>query len=185
MNQEETPLTLQDIKTLESLFIVEMHSAERIFRLIETGMETIYRESKDYKALVKKHGKPAADQIVRHYTHQVLTQDEQYNIGQLLKVCKTLHHYMDRLTIAGIEMQPGTKDKGRKEAEMFDALQHDGKLLAWRHGMMCNISPADDLKLDSTLKALAKDHLVSDRIIEELKTGLEPEQDINRRKAHY
>ena len=65
-------LTLQDIKTLESLFIVEMHSAERIFRLIETGMETIYRESKDYKALVKKHGKPAADQIVRHYTHQVL-----------------------------------------------------------------------------------------------------------------
>ena len=49
-------LTLQDIKTLESLFIVEMHSAERIFRLIETGMETIYRESKDYKALVKRHG---------------------------------------------------------------------------------------------------------------------------------
>ena len=47
-------LTLQDIKTLESLFIVEMHSAERIFRLIESGMETIYRESKDYKALVKK-----------------------------------------------------------------------------------------------------------------------------------
>ena len=34
-------LTLSDIKTLESLFIVEMHSAERIFRLIETGMETI------------------------------------------------------------------------------------------------------------------------------------------------
>ena len=118
-------LTLQDIKTLESLFIVEMHSAERIFRLIESGMETIYRESKDYKALVKRHGKPAADQIVRHYTHQVLTQDEQYNIGQLLKVCKTLHHYMDRLTIAGIEMNPGTKDKDRKEAEMFDALQAD------------------------------------------------------------
>jgi len=70
-------LTLSDIKTLESLFIVEMHSAERIFRLIESGMETIYRESKDYKKLVKQHGKPAADQIVRHYTHQVLTQTEQ------------------------------------------------------------------------------------------------------------
>ena len=58
-------LTLSDIKTLESLFIVEMHSAERIFRLVENGMADIYRESKDYKALVKKHGKPAADQIVR------------------------------------------------------------------------------------------------------------------------
>ena len=162
-------MTIEDIKTLESLFIVEMHSAERIFRLIETGMETIYRESKDYKALVKKHGKPAADQIVRHYTHQVLTQDEQYNIGQLLKVCKTLHHFMDRLTIAGIEMNPGTKDKGRKEAEMFDALQSDSNLLAYRHALMVNIPDTEDIKVDSTLKLLAKDHTVSDRIIERLK----------------
>ena len=30
-------LTLQDIKTLESLFIVEMHSAERIFRQLFIG----------------------------------------------------------------------------------------------------------------------------------------------------
>ena len=163
-------LTLQDIKTLESLFIVEMHSAERIFRLIETGMETIYRESKDYKALVKKHGKPAADQIVRHYTHQVLTQDEQYNIGQLLKVCKTLHHYMDRLTIAGIEMNPGTKDKGRKEAEMFDALQADSNQLAYVHALLSNVPEQDMLKVISTLKVLAKDHSVSDQILEELKT---------------
>ena len=162
-------MTIEDIKTLESLFIVEMHSAERIFRLIETGMETIYRESKDYKALVKRHGKPAADQIVRHYTHQVLTQDEQYNIGQLLKVCKTLHHFMDRLTIAGIEMNPGTKDKGRKEAEMFDALQSDSNLLAYRHALMVNIPDTEDIKVDSTLKLLAKDHTVSDRIIERLK----------------
>ena len=163
-------MTIEDIKTLESLFIVEMHSAERIFRLIETGMETIYRESKDYKALVKRHGKPAADQIVRHYTHQVLTQDEQYNIGQLLKVCKTLHHFMDRLTIAGIEMNPGTKDKGRKEAEMFDALQSDSNLLAYRHALMVNIPDTEDIKVDSTLKLLAKDHTVSERIIERLKT---------------
>ena len=164
-------LTLSDIKTLESLFIVEMHAAERIFRLVENGMADIYRESKDYKALVKKHGKPAADQIVRHYTHQVLTQDEQYNIGQLLKVCKTLHHYMDRLTIAGIEMNPGTKDKGRKEMEMFDALQHDGNLLAYRHALMVNIPEGDEIKVDSMLKALAKDHHASEAILEELKTN--------------
>ena len=163
-------LTLSDIKTLESLFIVEMHSAERIFRLIESGMETIYRESKDYKALVKKYGKPAADQIVRHYTHQVLTQDEQYNIGQLLKVCKTLHHYMDRLTIAGIEMQPGTEDKGRKEMEMFDALQSDSNQLAYVHALLSNVPESDMLKVISTLKVLAKDHSVSPAILEELKT---------------
>ena len=163
-------LTLQDIKTLESLFIVEMHSAERIFRLVETGMADIYRQSKDYKKLVKQHGKPAADQIVRHYTHQVLTQDEQYNIGQLLKVCKTLHHYMDRLTIAGIEMNPGTEDKGRKEMEMFDALQADSNQLAYVHALLSNVPEPDMLKVISTLKVLAKDHSVSPRILEELKT---------------
>ena len=69
-------ITLQDIKTLESLFIVEMHSAERIFRLVENGMADIYRESKDYKKLVKQYGKPAADKIVTTYTHRVLSQDE-------------------------------------------------------------------------------------------------------------
>ena len=164
-------MTIEDLKTLESLFIVEMHSAERIFRLIESGMETIYRESKDYKALVKKHGKPAADQIVRHYTHQVLTQDEQYNIGQLLKVCKTLHHYMDRLTIAGIEMNPGTKDKGRKEAEMFDALQSDSNQLAYVHALLSNVPEQDMLRVISTLKVLAKDKMVSDQIIDRLKPG--------------
>ena len=163
-------MTIEDIKTLESLFIVEMHSAERIFRLIETGMETIYRESKDYKALVKRHGKPAADQIVRHYTHRVLSQDEQFNIGQLLKVCKTLHHYMDSLTIAGIEMNPGTEDKGRKEAEMFDALQADSNQLAYVHALLSNVPESDMLRVISTLKVFAKDHSVSPAILEELKT---------------
>ena len=164
-------MTIEDIKTLESLFIVEMHSAERIFRLVENGMADIYRESKDYKALVKKHGKPAADQIVRHYIHQVLTQDEQYNIGQLLKVCKTLHHYMDRLTIAGIEMNPGTKDKGRKEMEMFDALQSDSNQLAYVHALLSNVPESDMLRVISTLKVLAKDKMVSDQIIDRLKPG--------------
>ena len=80
-------LTIEDIKVLEAMFIVEMHAAERIFRLVENGMADIYRESKDYKKLVKLHGKAAADKIVTTYTHRVLTQDEQFNIGQLLKVC--------------------------------------------------------------------------------------------------
>ena len=39
--------------------------------------------------------------------------------------------------------------------------------------MMCNIAPADDIKLDSTLKALAKDKMVSDRILERLKANSE------------
>ena len=162
-------LTIQDIKTLESMFIVEMHSAERIFRVIENGLADIYRQSKDYKQLVKQYGKAAADKIVTTYTHRVLSHDEQYNCGKLLEVCKTLHHYMDRLTAAAIAIDPKAEDKGRKEMEMFDALQHDGNLLAYRHALMVNVRPEDEIKVDSMLKALAKDHTVSDRIIERLK----------------
>lgn len=161
-------MTIQEIKRLESMFIVEMHAAERIIRLIESGMEKIYRESKDYKRLVKKMGKVAADKIVKDYTHRVLTQDETYNCGLLLEECKTLHYYMDRLTAAAIAVDPNAEDKDIKEMDMFDALQHDANLLAYRHGLMANVRPEDEIKVDSALKALAKDHCISDEILKEL-----------------
>lgn len=163
-------LTIEDIKTLESMFIVEMHSAERIFRVIENGLADIYRQSKDYKQLVKQYGKAAADKIVTTYTHRVLSHDEVYNIGKLLEVCKTLHHYMDRLTAAAIAIDPQAEDKGRKEMEMFDVLQHDAQLLAYRHALMVNIPDTEDIKVDSMLKLLAKDHHASEAILEQLKT---------------
>lgn len=163
-------LSIEEIKTLESMFIVEMHSAERIFRVIENGLANIYRQSKDYKKLVKQYGKAAADKIAKEYTHRVLTQDETYNIGKLLDECKTLHYYMDRLTAAGIEMNPGTDDKGRKEMEMFDALQSDSNQLAYVHALLSNVPESDMIKVISMLKVLAKDNSVSTAILEELKT---------------
>ena len=162
-------LTIEDIKTLESMFIVEMHSAERIFRVIENGLANIYRQSKDYKKLVKQYGKAAADKIVKEYTNSVLTQDETYNIGKLLEECKTLHYYMDRLTAAAIAIDPNAEDKGRKEMEMFDALRHDANLLAYRHALMANVRDEDEIKVDSALKALSKDNRVSEAILEQLK----------------
>ena len=164
-------LTIEEIKTLESMFIVEMHSAERIFRVIENGLENIYRQSKDYKKLVKQYGKAAADKIAQEYTHRVLTQDETYNIGKLLEECKTLHYYMDRLTAAAIAIDPNAEDKGRKEMEMFDALQSDSNQLAYIHALLSNVPEQDMLKVISTLKVLAKDHSVSQAILKELKTN--------------
>ena len=164
-------LTIEEIKTLESMFIVEMHSAERIFRVIENGLENIYRQSKDYKKLVKQYGKAAADKITKEYTHRVLTQDETYNIGKLLEECKTLHYYMDRLTAAAIAIDPNAEDKGRKEMEMFDALQSDSNQLAYIHALLSNVPDQDMLKVISTLKVLAKDHSVSQAILKELKTN--------------
>lgn len=161
-------MTIQEIKRLESMFIVEMHAAERILRLIESGMEKIYRESKDYKRLVKKMGKVAADKIVKDYTHRVLTQDQTYSIGLLLEECKKLHYYMDRLTAAATTIDQNAKDKGITYVDMFDALTHDANLLAYRHALMANTRPEDEIKVDSALKALAKDHCISDEILKEL-----------------
>ena len=163
-------LTIEDIKTLESMFIVEMHSAEHIFRVIENGLANIYSQSKDYKKLVKQYGKAAADKIAKDYTHSVLTQDETYNIGKLLEECKTLHYYMDRLTAAAIAIDPNAEDKGRKEMEMFDALRADSNQLAYVHALLSNVPESDMIKVISTLKVLAKDNSVSTAILEELKT---------------
>ena len=77
---------------------------------------------------------------------------------------------MDRLTAAAIAIDPQAEDKGRKEMEMFDALQHDGNLLAYRHALMVNIPEGEDIKVDSMLKLLAKDHHASEAILEQLKT---------------
>ena len=89
---------------------------------------------------------------------------------KLVQERANLHYYMDRLTEAAIAIDPNAEDKGRKEMEIFDALRHDANLLAYRHALMVNIPDTDDIKVDSTLKALAKDHHASEAILEQLKT---------------
>lgn len=165
METELQPLSKEEIKTLESMLIVSAHEMNVILNAIELGLFRIYKESKDYKKLVKMYGKTNADEIVKATTHQQLTQDETYQIGKILQKIGELKYLFDRLTGAGTAITPGTKDKEMKEMEMFEALMNDANLFAWRHAMMCNIPAEDDIKLDSTLKLLAKDHRVSDNII--------------------
>ena len=69
----------------------------------------------------------------------------------------------------GIEVHKSVPDAASKEWQMAESLMADGKTLAYRHALMCCIDPSDDIKVDSTLKALAKDPTVSERIIERLK----------------
>ena len=172
MQQELEPLTKEDIKTLESMFIQSGQEMRSIVSLIELGLWKMYRDSKDFRKLVKLYGSKA-DEIVRATVHEQLTKDETYRVGHILQLTRQLANALDQLSAAGTAIEPNADDRVKKECAMWDALQHDGKLLAWRHGMMCNISPADDLKLDSTLKLLAKDHLVSDRILDRLKANSE------------
>lgn len=177
MEQEELqpkdqPLTKADIKTLESMFIQSGQEMRSIVSLIELGLWKMYRDSKDFRKLVKLYGSKA-DAIVQSTVHEQLTKDETYRVGHILQLVRQLANALDQLSAAGTAIEPTADDRVKKECQMWDALQHDGKLLAWRHAMMCNIAPADDIKLDSTLKALAKDTIVSPRILDRLKANSE------------
>ena len=77
---------------------------------------------------------------------------------------------MDRLTAAATAVDQQAKDKGITYVDLFDALQHDANLLAYRHALMANTRTEDEIKVDSALKALAKDNRVSEAILEQLKT---------------
>lgn len=168
----EEALNREDIKTLESMFIQSGQEMRTIVQLIELGLWKMYRDSKDFRKLVKLYGSKA-DAIVQATVHEQLTKDETYKVGHILQLTRQLANALDQLSNAGTAIDSKAENRVQKECDMWDALQHDGKLLAWRHAMMCNIAPADDIKLDSTLKALAKDTLVSPRILDRLKANSE------------
>lgn len=171
-NLQLPPLTKEDIRTLESMLMQSFHEANVLLNLIEIGLWRMYRDSKDFRKLVKQYGHNA-DAIVKATVREQLTKDETYQVGKILKKAGELKYLFDQLTGTAIAIDPSADDRIRKEAEMFEALMHDAKLMAWRHAMMCNITDSGDLQLDSTLKLLAKDHRVSDRIIQRLKQNSE------------
>ena len=172
LEPKDQALTREDIKVLESMFIQSGQEMRSIVQLIELGLWKMYRDSKDFRKLVKLYGSKA-DEIVRATVHEQLTKDETYRVGHILQLTRQLANALDQLSAAGTAIEPTAEDRVQKECAMWDALQHDGKLLAWRHAMMCNIPQSDDLRLDSTLKLMAKDTLVSPRILERLKANSE------------
>ena len=97
------------------------------------------------------------------------TEDRQKFTGIILRKANELKTWLDRLFNVGIEVHKSVPDAASKEWQMAESLMADGKTLAYRHALMCCIDPSDDIKVDSTLKALAKDPTVSERIIERLK----------------
>jgi hypothetical protein len=173
-NPKDQPLTREDIQRLESMFHQTAQEMYVILHEIEQGLWVMAHATKEYKAYQKAHGKAAAEAMLSQTVHdQLFNHDEMYNVGIILRKIGELKPWLDRLFNVGIEVNKSVPDAGKKEWEMAEALLHDGKLLAWRHAMMCGINPADDIKLDSTLKALAKDRTISARILDRLKANSE------------
>ena len=167
---KDQALTREDIQRLESMFHQTTQELYVILHEIEMGLWTMAQATKEYKAYQKAHGKAAAEAMLKATVHdQLFNHDEMYNVGIILRKIGELKPWLDRLFNVGIEVHKSVPDAGKKEWAMAEALMHDGKLLAYRHALMCCINPADDIKADSTLKALAKDKTITDRILESLK----------------
>lgn len=172
-NPRNKPLTKEDLQRLEGMFFQTLQELYVITTLIEGGLITIYHRTKDYRDLVKKYGKQRADAQVAHTVHdQLYNHDEMYHTGTILRKITDLKVWLDRLFEVGTATNPKAKDAEKKQMKMAEELISDGRLLAWRHAMQCNIHANEDIKLDSTLKLLAKGDIVSDRIIARLDTTI-------------
>ena len=159
-------LTDEDLDVLSGMMIIFAHSMERIVGIIELAYEDRYRQGKQYKELCKTVGKVRADEIAHAGIQRMYRQDENYQIGRILKVSKDLHRMMEVLNMRA----RNAHSENTTEWETFDAIIHDVNLLCYMYGLIGNCNGDDDgLKLLSFLKVLAKGKRVSPRVLERLR----------------
>lgn len=162
-------LTEDELDVLSGMFIVFLHSAERILRVMEQHYETIYRQSNDYMKLCKKVGKPRADEILRNETIRVVRGDQKNKIGKILKAAELFKSQMEGLTINAAESHVD----GVTFAQSFDALHHDVEFLCRFYAKMVNCNGKnDEVMLDAFITRLAQGDRCSERIINNFKIVL-------------
>ncbi|MCM1034955.1 MAG: hypothetical protein NC229_08930 [Bacteroides sp.] len=159
-------LTEQEQDVLSGMMVVFFHAAERCVQVLENHYRAQYQAGKDYKMIVRKIGKAKADEIVKQQVTRIVRGDERNNIRRILDTCKALHQQMENLSDSAINSHAD----GVEAWQMFDNLQHDVNFLCKIYALMGNCNGRDDeIKLESTLRTLAKGNRVSERIIEEFK----------------
>jgi len=169
LKPDEQLLTQQDLDQLCGMMIIFLHSAERIVQMIELAYDEQYRNCRDYQKLVKLYGQPNADTIVKASVRKVIRNDERLNLSRLLKIGQDFHKAMERITNEGMKAHA----ENGSEIANFNAIEHDTNLLCYIYALMANVPDGDDIKLLSTLKVLAKEQRVSDRILDRLKANSE------------
>lgn len=166
MTQENDRLTDTDLDVLSGMMIIFMHSAERIIQMIEFAYEEQYRAGNDYKYYCKLYGKARADMEVHKQTQKIIRGDERNKLGKILKAAKDFHYHMQALTKSGSEAHR----EGIADWQAQDAIVHDVNKLCYMYALIGNCpTDEDEIKIMSTIKILAKDNRVSERILERLK----------------
>lgn len=165
-NPIEDQFTDVDFDVLSGMMIIFMNAAERIIQMIELQYELQYRSGNDYKYYCKLYGKAKADEVVKQTVRKIVRGDERNKIGKILKAAKDFHYHMKALNKTATESGPAHK----QEWQVQDDIVHDSNILCYMYALIGNCDSDDaEIKIISTLKALAKGHRVSDRIINRLK----------------
>lgn len=114
-------LNYNQFKLLNQTFIILMHSAERVFTILESYYQDEYRLSEDYKQLVKKYGRIQAEQILQRTSHEILQRDDKMRVGDLFRQGKRMHELFERVTLHGLD------SAHENDIHAFDALMNDSQ----------------------------------------------------------
>lgn len=159
-------LSETDIDVLSGMMIIFLKAAEKCMQTMELHYEAEYRAGKEYKAFCKLYGKAATDAVVSKQVRKIMRGDERNKLGLLLKKAGEFHTLMDTLVQRGMESHTDETD----DVQTFDAIQHDTNVLCYMYALMGNCTGKDDeIKLLSTVKAMAKNGRVSQSLLDKLK----------------
>ena len=162
MEIQRSDLTEFDLDVLSNMMLVFFHAGERCLQVCEQHFVKEHRASKDYQKLCKTIGKPAADMFLKDRAHKLLQHEAKFKYGEIIRKAEQLKLLMDNVTSTAIAC--GREDIDSIEA--YDYLHNDVNWLCKVYSMITNFTHKDDaVKLESTIKLLAKGNLTSDRVI--------------------
>ena len=159
-------LSNDDLDVLSSMMVVFMHAAEKCLLIMETHYELEYMAGKEYQYYCKRYGKALTDAIVRKQTKRIIRGDERNQLGRIIKTAKDFQLSMEKLFDTAIK----SHSKETTDVDSLNHLMHDVNFLCYLYALMANCNGKDDeIKLVSTVKALAKGDRVSDNVLDKLK----------------
>jgi hypothetical protein len=91
--------------------------------------------------------------------------EKRNKLGRLLKIADDFHKAMDCLVESGMS----SHSDNCTDVQAFDAIMHDANFLCYLYALTGNCNNGDDeIKIISTIKALAKDTRISDNLLNKL-----------------
>lgn len=155
-------LSQKELDTLTGMMIVLFHAGERCVQIIENEFVAQQRDTQEYKQLVSMVGKARAEAWLQETCKKVLRHDDKMRVRTIIKQADDLRANISRLTDMAVSI-----GNGEDVVDNFDALINDANIIC---RLMCYYSNAttDEMlvKMESTLRLLAKGKRVSDNIME-------------------